>query len=176
MHPRGRALAGSASFLRLFTPFLDRLFRRFQIGRLGLRLLLTRCRCRVMAERYEERKVIRPNILHDGNLEQPERFLEKHMVERPPQQRPFGIERVVGPASDARVQQSAHLLKQAVGSRPCNVVQITGHDRRGSLFPDFLADDEQFRVPLLRILQGRRLGMQAVEIDARTRRKAEASS
>jgi hypothetical protein len=149
----------SRSFLRLVATLLYHVVRRFEVGRLWFRLPLRVRGLRCMAKRDEERKMVGPDVLQHGKLVQSEGFFKEHMIERPFQKRPVRVERRVRGAPDPGIQQSAHFLKQAVGPRQCDVVQIAGDDRRRGLVSHFVADDQQFGIAFLGILQRRRLGV-----------------
>ncbi len=123
-----------------------------------------------MAERHEDRKVVRAEARQDLHRDQPEVIRVEAVVERETQPRPPCVERVEEATPDARVEQAADLLEESAGVRPRDVVEVAHHDRRRLRRLGLARDDQELCVALRRSrVFGRegRARVQAVQLHGR---------
>ena len=92
----------------------------------------------------------------------------KHVVEGPAQQLVVGVEGGQQPPSDARVEQPRESPEQLGSVRPGHVVEVAGHNGGPVVVLNDFAHHQQLGIAAgagFRLLRGRRLGVQEVQVD-----------
>lgn len=95
-----------------------------------------RTQARRMVEHYENRDVVGPDVVLDGEVHQPERRLEDDLVEGPAQERPVRVKDRVKAALDARVEDAADLLEQSRRADHAMSLRSPANDGRRSNRPE----------------------------------------
>jgi len=90
----------------------------------------------MVERRYEDRDVVGPDVVLDGEVHQPERRLEDDLVEGPAQERPVRVKDRVKAAFNARVEDAADLLEQSRRADHAMSLRSPANDGRRSNRPE----------------------------------------
>ena len=113
---RGAAAGFAVVLVSLLASLADLLADIVGLGGVEAGLRLCGHGAGIVAQAHEQREMIGADVVHHRDVKEAERALEEHVIQRPAQQGPVGVEGGVRAAADAGVEQAADVLEQAGGA------------------------------------------------------------